>query len=264
MPGDSVAKWSLVLALLASGLANAAAPNPYLVHAKVLHQGLEFEKCIKRLNAASNWPTSSTSEQAEIELYHALCLLGLSRDTQAAEHFEMALRIDRNIELPPLQGPRIVAEFNKVKARVIAQLGPDAVEPAPTPQPPPVVTAPPVVAPPPTDTPTAPKLEPTPAPPKASDLVTPPVKQQRFAFLRTTIFGGVTVAMALTAVLFGVLAQDSAKKANDARFQDDSLAIGQRARTEALTSTIGWSLAGAAAVGTIAFLIVDAITAGNP
>src|SRR3954471_5975430 len=102
---------ALVLLLL-------AAPNPYLSQAKVLHQGLDFEKCLKRLEQAARWE-NTTTQLAEIELYSGLCAFGLGDERDASEHFELGIKIDPALALPALVGPKVTRLFERARTKVL-------------------------------------------------------------------------------------------------------------------------------------------------
>src|SRR3989442_2358482 len=104
----------LLLALPSLALADEA--NPYLNQAKTFQQGLDFEKCLKRLEQAARW-SNSKAQLAQIELYSGLCELGLGHDTEALDHFELGLALDPTLVLPPGLGPKTAALFNKAKAK---------------------------------------------------------------------------------------------------------------------------------------------------
>lgn len=219
-------------ALLVATTASADTRNPYLLQAKVFHQGLDFEKCLKRLEQAGKWE-NSTEQLADIELYTGLCQLALGKEKDATEHFELALNINDTLELPPLQGPKVTALFEKIRKKVIAS------KPQP-PAPVAVVEAKPepLVS----DVPLQPKLtptEPTPiveaTPPKERHVVVP------------IIFGVTAVAAVGVAAYFGVQAKSLEQQANAAPFESDAVAAGRQAQTNALIANVGFGLAGAAA-----------------
>jgi hypothetical protein len=91
--------------------------NPYLVQAKVFYQGLEYEKCLGRLDNAYRWQNSEP-ELAEIELYMGLCSFQLGRAEDAKERFVLSLQLNPQIQLPPFTSPKIVQLFDELAARV--------------------------------------------------------------------------------------------------------------------------------------------------
>ncbi|MBK7862939.1 MAG: hypothetical protein IPJ65_30880 [Archangiaceae bacterium] len=217
----------------------AATPNPYLAQAKVLHQGLEFEKCLKRLDQAGRWQ-STTAELAQVELYFGLCAFGLGKAKDAAEHFEMGLKLDPALELPPLVGPKVTAMFERAKEKLA---GAPAVEakPEPTPTPPPAAVeepkAPPVVA-----------VEPAP--------VVAPQRPVRLA--APLVLVGVGAVSAAVAAYFGVTAQSLARQAKEpTAFQSDALAWSSQAKTDALLCNVLWAVAGAAVIAAVITLIAQ-------
>lgn len=92
-------------------------PNPYLAQARVFYQGLEFERCLQRLNQAVD-RESTVREQAEIALYAGLCNAQLGNFEEAEPHFSRALELDRTLELPPYTSPKIEALFKEVAAKL--------------------------------------------------------------------------------------------------------------------------------------------------
>src|SRR4051812_8070193 len=127
----------MTLAALLLALA-ADSANPYLAQAKVLHQALEFERCLKRLDQAGRWENTH-AQLAEIELYQGLCTYGLGNEAIALEHFEMGLKLDATLELPPALGPKVNALFGRARVKVTPKLEP---APAPAPQPAPLPAPP--------------------------------------------------------------------------------------------------------------------------
>jgi hypothetical protein len=234
--------------LLLATTAAADARNPYLLQAKVFYQGLDFEKCLKRLDQAGKWE-NSTEQLADIELYVGLCQLALGKEKDAIEHFELALTIDDQLPLPPLQGPKVTALFEKVRARVVAS------KPQPAKPPEPVVVEP--VKPPPaplaSDVPLQPKL--TPTEPVAGVEAAPP-KERRLAV--PIVFGATAVVAGGVAAFFGVQAKSMEQQANAAGFESDSVSIGRQARTNALIANVGYAVAGAAAVtAVVTYLLLN-------
>lgn len=211
-------------AVLLALSASAADPrNPYLLQAKVFYQGLDFEKCLKRLDQADKWE-NTTEQLAEIELYLGLCRLALGEDQDATEHFELALTIDDTLLLPPLQGPKVTALFEKVRAKVIAS----------KPAPPPVVVKPP-------DAPVKTTLVPEPAPVVVSE-----VRERHFAV--PVVLGAAAIVGAGVGIVFGVQASTGARQANAAVYESDAVRLGRQATQSALIANIGYVAAGVALV----------------
>jgi hypothetical protein len=226
----------LALLLLAAG------PNPYLAQAKVLHQGLEFEKCLKRLEQASRWE-STRAELAEIELYSGLCQFGLGKEREAAEHFEMGLKLEPKLALPPLVGPKVTAQFQKAQAKIVhaAQDAPVTPEPVkePVKEPPKTVAvepAPPPVAP--------------PAPAAAVSVEPPPAAKPR-SLAAPIALAVVSAASAITAGVLGFQANSLQTQANGATFESDAVMFGSQAKTFALVTNVLWGVAGAALIAAV-------------
>ena len=107
----------VALGLWALPAAAQPGPNPFLTQARVFYQGLEFERCIQRLEQAVQ-RESTPAEQAEIELYAGLCHYHLADEKTAKERFARAVALDARIALPPFTSPKIVAVFDEVRAKV--------------------------------------------------------------------------------------------------------------------------------------------------
>lgn len=218
---------ALVISLLLG-----AQPNPFLAQAKELYEGLDFEKCVARLEQATSQWQSSKDELREIEIYSGLCQFNLGKTKTAAEHFRTALRIDEATDLPPYSSPKAVDLFLKVKRSLQAP-----------PEPLPEDDFPP-------DAPKKPKLEPT--PPKTGP-TEPGVFEKHPA---PTAFGiGAGVALAV-GVGLGVNARNLSIQANEAR--TDQL-FGEKAgaaRANATGANVAYVLAaGAAVAAVVAYLL---------
>ncbi|MHB8873798.1 MAG: hypothetical protein ACYC8T_08950, partial [Myxococcaceae bacterium] len=81
-------------------------PNPYLAQAKVFYQGLEYEKCLQRLEQAGRWK-NTTQELVDIEIYSALSKFNLDQSKDSEAHFQLALQLDPKVKLPPFSSPKI-------------------------------------------------------------------------------------------------------------------------------------------------------------
>jgi hypothetical protein len=100
----------LLCMLVGATSAWAQAENPYLSQAKVFYQGLEYSKCIQRLDQATRWE-STKKELAEIEIYYGMCKFNAGKKDEVKaevnEHFRLALQLDPLIDIPPLTSPRL-------------------------------------------------------------------------------------------------------------------------------------------------------------
>ena len=243
---------AVLLGLVLSTAARAESPNPYLAQAKVFHQGLDYEKCLKRLDQAGKWDNSK-GQLAQIELYSGLCHLALGHETEGRENFELALALDPGLTLPPMQGPKVAGLFEKARAKVAS------VAPVEKPDPPPekiVEVPPPKVEPPPLppvqDAPKRVELVPAETPPAL--VQTSPPKQTHLAV--PVAIGAVAVAAVVVAIVFGVQARSLESRANNAAFESDAVSLGRQATTDALVANVGFSLAGAAAVAAVISFVV--------
>jgi hypothetical protein len=109
---SSVVRYGLLM-VLASISVQAQSRNPYLSQAKVFYQGLEYEKCVQRLEQATRWNSSST-EQSEIELLAGICKFQLGKPhEEITDHFRLALQIDPDVRLPAMVSPKIQSLFQQ-------------------------------------------------------------------------------------------------------------------------------------------------------
>jgi hypothetical protein len=210
-----------------------AQPNPFLAQAKELYEGLDFEKCVARLEQATSQWQSSKGELREIELYSGLCQFNLGKPKAAAEHFRTALRIDEATDLPPYSSPKAVALFLEVKRALQAP-------PAPLPE----DDFPP-------DAPTRPKLEPK--APKAGPSE-PGIFEKHPAPTALGIGAGVALAVG---VGLGVNARNLSIQANEAR--TDQL-FGEKAgaaRANATGANIAYVVAAGAAVAAVIAALLE-------
>ncbi len=215
----------------------SASPNPYLAQAKVLHQGLEFEKCLKRLEQATRWDNSK-EQLAEIELYAGLCQFGLGDQLGATEHFEMGLKISPKLVPPPMVGPKVSALFQKAQAKVLPRVDSET----------PSLAAPPEETPPPQ--PKRVELVPAPEPVAPVEIHQEPPKRGRHLVAPLAVLG-VSAAAAIVAIVFGAQAKSYESQANAGMFESDSIAWGATARTDALVANVCWAVAGAALIAAV-------------
>jgi hypothetical protein len=220
----------LVLLLLAAGTAQAAdRPNPYLSQARVLYLGLEYEKCVERLQQAAQW-RSTPEEQVEIEIYAGLCRFDLRQEKSAAEHFRMALRLNPDAKLPSDASPPIRELFDSVAA----QMPRVAPEPSHPPPPPPKVN-----------------LTPPPPRPPAAGFDLPPTPTAHRNIVVPISLEAAALAVAATALVFGLEAKRLETESNQARKEIDAFNLGNASRRDALISNVGTGVAAALGVGAI-------------
>lgn len=227
----------LVFFLTSPALA-AQKPNPFLAQAKVFYEGLDFEKCLKRLAQASRWKNSTRAEQVDIELYTGLCAFNLGDEAEARRSFSVALELDPKVALPPYTSPRLVAFFEGIAQREPREAPPPS---SPAPAPAPVVQDPPrkvdLAPPPPPEQPVFTQTAPEPKPKK---------------LLLPVILSGTSVAAAGGAVYFGLQARAEEKRANDRdTFYEDALASQKEAQQNARLTNAAIGVAATAAVGAV-------------
>jgi hypothetical protein len=236
---------ALLVIWLAPGPVNAASKaSVYLGQAKVSFQGLDYEKCVQRLNRASR-NRLSRHEQAEIELYNGLCKFHLGARDAAESHFRAALALEPALDLPAGSSPRVLSIFESSKPRPkTATLEGDG-RPPPAPDPLPAATR---------DAPLKATLEPRP-PPEQPSIVQAAPTPSRFPVVAGSL-GAAAVLAAGAATWFGLSAQANAARFNDPNtFQADADLLGPQAEGQARTANLLFGVAGAAAVAaTIALL----------
>jgi hypothetical protein len=124
--------WILLLLMVTSAaFARGGGKNVYLEQARVLYEGLEYERALQRLGQAALWRGNSHQDQVDIELYSGLCEYNLGHKEQADDRFQMALRLDREAHLPRGISPRISRAFARVKAQLPTTVEPQSPD-APT------------------------------------------------------------------------------------------------------------------------------------
>lgn len=231
----------LLSILLAAGTVYAR-PNPYLAQAKVFYQGLEFEKCLQRLDQAARWK-NTPQESVDVELYSGLCKYNLGRAKDAADHFELAVKLKPTAALPPYTSPKIQAVFDEVKQRVAPAPPVEAPKDA-------VATA---------DAPT--KTELTPAPkveePLDASLREPETSGSGRSYVAPIALGGAAVIAAGLGGYMGLQAKSFESQANAARFESDALALGAQAQQNATFANVGFGVAVAAATGAVVTFLLS-------
>lgn len=224
--------WSAVALAQSSG-------NLYLSQGKVFYQGLEFEKCVQRMDQASLWKKNTQKDLVEIELYSGLCKFSVGARAEADDHFALALQMDPTLQLPASTSPRIAEAFNAVAAKVrpAALARAEAAraqeqKEASTPSGPRRVELVP-----------APKME-----PPAMQLVA----RKGPSRVVPLVLGGTSVVAAVAGGILGNMAKGHMAQHNDrATFYSDAQRLGDQARNEALGANVGFALAAATAVGAV-------------
>jgi hypothetical protein len=225
---------SLCVALTTWALAGQAMAeeNPFLSQARVFYRGLEFEKCIQRLQKASE-ASSTQRELADIEIFLGLCKASTARASETAEHFKLALQLDSTVTLPDLSPPRLVRQFEEARKKHIALYG----------ETPPPQVAKPVV------TPTPPVAA---APPTATQVIQEPPRAK--SKLPSYILIGTGAAAIAGGAIVGVWANGTAAAARASVDPVLKPQLRDAATTRALVADISM-VAGAIAAGTGAFLL---------
>ncbi len=231
--------WVIALGWLTTAVAAPEKGNVYLVQAKVFYQGMEFEKCLQRLEQADRVDNLTREVMADIELYGGLCKFNLGKRGDAESHFRRALQLNPDVTLPPATSPRIAEVFDPVAEQIRsarADAASSNVERAEEEA---------------QDSPRELTLAPTAKSDARADLVAT-VPEQGGSKVLPIALGGTSVAAAGVAAVFAVMANNHAAQANDpATFYDDSLSLAADARREMLIGNVLFGVAGTAAVGAV-------------
>jgi hypothetical protein len=206
----------------------------YLSNAKVLFQGLEYEKCIRRLQKTESLD-ATVSERAEIQLYLGLCQAGRGDLATALTHFRTARALDASLKLPPGLGPKTTQLFESARQATTA-----AEEP--------VIDAPRVVEAPPAEAPAPPQLVPAQIASAPLSLVTPPEPEHGPRWVGHALVG-IGAASLGTAIFFGVSAKSSIATAQRAQFDSEMAAASARGVRDAQIANACFIGAGVAAAG---------------
>jgi hypothetical protein len=219
-------------------LLSAAAPNPFLAEARVHFQAQDFQRCLKRLDQAASWK-STTTEEAEVSLYRGLCRFGGGEETAAAGDFEHALRIDAAVALPAWTSPRLREAFEATRAR----LGLTATTTTTTN----------------TATTALTNVTPSPATPTVSS--TASAEPRRLAaWPGVATLAAASVALGL-GIGFGAHARGLETASFGARFESDARAAALGARDFATAANASFAVAAAAAVASGILLLVQLLGA---
>lgn len=221
------------LVLFACSALAAAKPNPYLAQAKVFYQGLEYEKCLARLDQATKW-ASDPAEEADVQLYFGLCNFNIGTLDEATRRFDLALALDPQLELPPYTSPRIVETFEQSRTKVAARKA--AQPPAET-----KVAA--------TDSPTKRDLTPKPDDDHRPQWVERGAEGPHLGAPLALAGAGALAAGA--GAFFGLQAKAAESEANDAQFASDAFAATDRAHSNAGLANVAFAVAGAAVIGAV-------------
>lgn len=215
MLAPSLWLWSLLLTLGA-----AAEGNPSLAEAKVLYEQVKYERALERLAQAYREPLAE-AERVEVELYSGLSRFNLGHEPEALSHFEIALQLDRQAQLPPFSSPKAEALFAQA-ARRVAKLPPRP--PSDAPKAPPAVTLIP---------------DPLPAP------VVPLAAPSNHRWVRASLGVGMGLS-AVGGVLLLLRAQSLAQQGNENPFEQPAFEQQREARRWATGAYVAFGVAGAA------------------
>ncbi len=220
----------LLLGLAAPALASEApSPGPHLVQAKVLFQGLEYERCLALLADAP------AAHAAEAALYRGLCLHGLGREQAAAEAFRHAYALDARLVPPSFCSPKVKAFFAEAVGVSLEALEASASQESVEAQGPHA------------GAPVKPVLVPMPVP---SPLVARGAVEAQVARLPVAplVMAGVSVAALGAGVFFGARSSDAAQRSRDAAFESSWARYREAAVRDARVANAGFAMAAGSAV----------------
>lgn len=205
------------------------AGNPYLDEARRHYERLEFDRCLQRLELAPQWP-NTRRELVELELLSGLCHFNLGHTREASEHFSLALKIDRDAQLPPFTSPKIVSAFEAARREL-----------------------PPAVS----DAPRTGAIEPR---PKAVEPASPSAPgasaQSPRRYTLPISLAAVSAAATGAGVYFGTRARALEHAANTAHFASEGLSLGRAASANATAANVAFGVAVTAAAGVaLSFLL---------
>ncbi|MFL5319624.1 MAG: hypothetical protein ACJ790_08190 [Myxococcaceae bacterium] len=231
-----------LLLLIAGAALGAGKPNPYLGQAKVFYQGLEYEKCLARLDQATKW-ASEPAEQVEIELYAGLCNFNIGNMDEAKRRFDLALGLDPKLQLPPYTSPRIGEIFEASRKRAeekLARMNPVAKKEEP------VVVAKKEEPPPKkSDAPVETKLTPE-QPPKED--VTAGVSTEK-SYVAPIALAGASALSLGAGAYFGLQAKNYEAQGATSHYGSDAFKYSQQAGSSALIANVAFGVAATAAIG---------------
>lgn len=235
------------LILATTALAVPGKPNPYLGQAKVFYQGLEYEKCLARLESAAKWQ-SEPAEQVELELYAGLCHFNIGNLDEAQRRFDLALGLDPKLQLPPYTSPRIVDIFESSRKKVEAKLAKQAAPAKQTPPPEKTVAK--------SDAPKDTRL--TPEPKSQPDVQIVDAGSSGKSLVAPIALGGVAVASFGVGAYFGMQEKGYETQANAARFESDAYQLTKKAEQSATMANVAFGVAATAAIAAaVSYLVQD-------
>jgi hypothetical protein len=209
-------------ALLLAAVLGQAEGNPYVGQARQLYADLEFEKCVQRLEMAPQWKETTRAELKEIEIYSALCHYQLGNKRDAEDHFNLALQIDPEAQLPPYTSPKIVDLFKSLQKKVKPR----------------------------TDKPNKTQLVPGDPPPGDGALLVPRPDDSELRRIAVPIgLGSLAVVACGTGAYFGVRAKELEQRGHDAYYASEGVALGGQAQDSATAANVAFGIALAAGAG---------------
>lgn len=232
MPRSRLLLWAVLLSLRSVVAVAAEDLNPYLAKAKVFYEGLEYEKCVQRLEQAARWPGVTTAQSAEIELFSGICKFNLAQpDEDVREHFRLALTINPRLALPSLVSPRLEQLF-KEEASKVAVARPNA--------------------------PDSPTVPPSVRPPEVNAPASSRVNWPAYTLM------GVGAAGVVVGITMGVLANDSAGRYRASTDPEQKPRLRDEARGRATAADVAYVVGGLALAAGLAWRLWPEAAADAP
>lgn len=96
----------------------------YLIAAARLYEGLEYERALEQLKRAKQIPTRTVDDDAAIALYEGVILADMGKKDESIAAFKEGLYLKPDAKLPVKVSPKVVADFEGVRADVKRELAP--------------------------------------------------------------------------------------------------------------------------------------------
>lgn len=110
----------MIAAVLLTAAVMGASPeeNPHLNRAIEQVQRLEEKAALQTLEEARRWPGNTPEVLARVYLYTGLAHAGLADEQNAVKSFVTALKLQRDLQLPPHMSPTVVEWWRLAQERV--------------------------------------------------------------------------------------------------------------------------------------------------
>jgi tetratricopeptide (TPR) repeat protein len=215
--------------LTPSAAVAALRENIYFREGRTLYEQMEYEKALSWLRQAISVPGNGAQDLAQVEVFIGLCHYALGDIDEANTHFRVALSHDSKIRLPPDASPRIVADFENVRAAQRSTVVAESL-PADAPR---VAPAPSILV---------PKALPSP-------LAASIKEERRRSLVLPITFASSSVVAAGAGIVLGLSARSDEQKANGSGLTREQYnQFSDRAHNKAKMANVAFGLAAATAV----------------